>query len=319
MTEQNNAAPAAPAEMSDDAIIASILSGGEAEPAAPVAATQNQPAEAAQAAEQGEPSAESGEAIDLTPLKLLGVPKSVLEKLDASELREWSSQTHERESKRSTDLQKLSEERKLALAELASLKKPETTTKAAEPKAPTAAETEFEAQLKSIADELKEFGLPSGEKLAQVVKAMKSATSAQVEGLQAVNQRLASEVGEFFIDQARAKLEAQYPQLSDEATFKAVRAEADALFETGRFNDMPYRQAVSKALDSAAKLVLFDDIVKARTEQIQSQHRERLSSQPTAPSRQAAPVPMSEADREMAIANLLIAGKTDEATRLARS
>ena len=318
MTEQNNAAPAAPAEMSDDAIIASILSGGEAEPAAPVAAT-NQPAEAAQAAEQGEPSAESGEAIDLTPLKLLGVPKSVLEKLDASELREWSSQTHERESKRSTHLQKLSEERKLALAELASLKKPETTTKAAEPKAPTAAETEFEAQLKSIADELKEFGLPSGEKLAQVVKAMKSATSAQVEGLQAVNQRLASEVGEFFIDQARAKLEAQYPQLSDEATFKAVRAEADALFETGRFNDMPYRQAVSKALDSAAKLVLFDDIVKARTEQIQSQHRERLSSQPTAPSRQAAPVPMSEEDREMASAKLLLAGNTDEATRLARS
>lgn len=318
MSEQNNTAPAAPAEMSDDAIIASILGGGQPEPAAPVAAT-NQPAEAAQAEPQGEPSAEGGEAIDLTPLKLLGVPKSVLEKLDASELREWSSQTHERESKRSTDLQRISEERKQALAELASLKKPETTTKAAEPKAPTAAETEFEAQLKSIADELKEFGLPSGEKLAQVVKAMKSATSAQVEGLQAVNQRLASEVGEFFIDQARAKLEAQYPQLSDEATFKAVRAEADALFETGRFGDMPYRQAVHKALDSAAKLVLFDDIVKARTEQIQSQHRERLSSQPTAPSRQAAPVPMSEADREMAIANLLLAGKTDEATRLARS
>lgn len=315
MEQQNT--PAAPAEMSDDAIIASILSGSQGEPAAPVAAVEQQ-AEVAQAAPSDEPSAEGGEDLDLTPLKLLGVPKSVLEKLDKSALQEWSAQTRERESKRSTDFQKVSEERKQAMAELAALKQAGEQTKKAEPQVPTA-DVEFDAQLKSIADELKEFGLPSGEKLAQVVKAMKSATSAQVEGLQAVNQRLAAEVGEFFIDQARNKLEAQYPQLSDDAIFKAVRLEADALYETGRFADLPYRQAVSKAMESAAKLVLFDDIVKSHAEKVQSQHRERLSSQPTAPTRQAAPTPMSEEDREMAIANLLIAGKTDEAVRVARS
>lgn len=318
MSEQNT--NAAPAEMSEDALIASILSGSHGEATAPAAsaAQAEQRTESAQAEPSAEPSAEGGEDIDLTPLKLLGVPKSVLEKLDKSALQEWSAQTRERESKRSTDFQKVSEERKQALAELAALKQASEQTKKAEPQVPTA-DVEFDAQLKSIADELKEFGLPSGEKLAQVVKAMKSATAAQVEGLQAVNQRLAAEVSEFFIDQARNKLEAQYPQLSDDAVFKAVRQEADALYETGRFADLPYRQAVSKAMESAAKLVLFDDIVKSHTEKVQSQHRERLSSQPTAPTRQAAPVPMTEEDREMAVANLLLAGKTDEAVRVARS
>lgn len=307
-------------ELSDDAVIASILSGNApAAPVAPASAEVNQPVEAAQAAPQVEPSSDVGEVeVDLTPLKLLGVPQSVLEKLPRSELLEWSSQTKERESKRSADFQQRSVEAKQALAELAALKEQAAKVSKEAERKPTV-ELDLDAQLKPIVDKLAEYGVPAGDELAAAIKGLKSATAAQIEGLQTVNQRLASEVGEFFVDQSRQKLLEQYPQLSDDAVFDAVRKEADMLFETGRFADIPYRKAVGKALESAAKLVLFDDIVKARSEKVQSQHRERLASQPTAPTRQQAPAPVSDEDRESMIANALIAGKLEEAQRIARS
>lgn len=278
-----------------------------------------QPKPAAQAAAEAVPETKGGEVeVDLTPLTYLGVPKSVLETVPKSVLQEWSTQAKERETKRATDIQQRSEELKQLRDELGRFKsQPVQATTKAEPAKPTA-QADLDSELKSVVDELRDLGVPAGEKLASVLKAREAAANARVEGLETVNQRLATEVGEFFIEQARSKLEVQYPQLSDDAVFTRVRDEAELQVATGRYKEMPYRKAIAAAIDTAAKLVLFDDIVKAQTEKVQSQHRERIAGQPTAPSRQPEARPMSPEERDDKIAELLMAGKTEDAKRLAR-
>lgn len=313
MTEQQAsvAAVAAP-QVDDDAVaLAAILGTGKADQAAPEA----------QASEPSEPDAPVAEDLKkvLTALEYAGVPKSVLESTPEAVLRTWGTEQQGREAKTKTELQRRSEEAKQAKDELgrfASVKQPETATQP-ERKARTD-DVDLEAELKPIVDELRELGVPAGERLASAMKRMSAASSARLEGLESVNRSLVSEVTEFFVDQARSKLEAQYPQLSDDAVFAKVREESEAQVRTGRYENVPYRKGIAQALETAAKLVLFDDIVKSHSEKVQSQHRERIAGQPTAPSRRPEAVKLSDDDLDTQIAQLLSAGKTEEARRLAR-
>lgn len=304
MTTQDPAPQADPTATdsgSDDAAIAQILGTSQPEPGAQA------PAEAV-------PSGEGAEvAIDLTALKFLGVPQSVLDATPKPVLQEWSTQAKERETKRATDIQQRSEETKQLRDELGRFKAVETP-KTEERVAPTPA-VDLEAELKPIVDELQDAGVPAGKKLASVLKALSASQSAQVEGLTAANKQLVSEVVGFFEDQALSKLEAQFPQLSDPAIRERVLESAKG--DYGRFSNLSARQAIAKAVDRAARLELFDDIVKSQADLVINQHRKRDAGQPTAPTRQPQAKPMSDDERETQVAALLQAGKRDEAMRLA--
>ena len=253
--------------------------------------------------------------IDTTALKLAGVPQSVLDLVPKSELQQWASQTKERETKRATDFQQLSVERNAARDELGRFKANETA-KPAEPARPTVPAMDLEAELKPIVDELREMGVPAGNKLASVLKQAIAAQAAQVEGLSTVNKQLVQEVVGFFEDQALSKLEAQYPQLSDQAVRDRIKEEAQAFIP--RYGNLSARAALAKSYEQAAKLVLFDDIVKNSTEQALNQHRTRLAQTSTAPTRSPDQRPMNDDERDTLIARLLQDGKPDEAMRVAR-
>jgi hypothetical protein len=324
MSDTNTPAPApeAPAPaveqgMTDDAAFASL---GMADAAAP--AQVDQPEPGAQVPATAEPEAKTWDGRDAATALLSSyghVPKSVLEVTPDAVLQQWSAEYQASETKTKTEIQRRSEEVKQLRDELGRFTptgKPETATKA-EPTRPTAA-ADLDAELKPLVDELRELGVPAGEKLASLLKRHVASSSAEVEGLRSVNGQLAGEIGEFFVDQARSQLAAQYPQLSDDSIFEKVREEANIQLKTGRYEGIPFRKAIASAMATATKLTLFEDIVKAGVEKVQSNSRERLAGQPTAPTRQPAPKPMTPEERDDRIADLLIAGKAEEAQRLAR-
>jgi hypothetical protein len=310
------AAVAAPVQDSDEAAFAAL---GMSDPV-----TTNQPEPGAQAPATVEPQGTDGDVeIDLTPLQLQGVPKSVLDALPKSALQEWSAQAKERETKRSTDFQQRSEEAKQAKAEAAKLRdelgrftKGSEATTNADRKA--TADVDLDALFKPIVDKLRSEGVDVGEQLASAIKAAQLSQSAKVEGLSTVNQQLVGEMLEFFVDETRSKLAAQYPQLSNDETNARVREELNAELQSGRYKEMSLRAAISKAYDKSARVVLFDDILKSHVEKVQSNHRERLAGQPTAPSRQPAARALTPEERDDRIADLLIAGKPEEAQQFAR-
>jgi hypothetical protein len=307
--------------MEDDAAFAALGMTAVQEPVtsqAPVApeVQQDQPEPGAQAPATAEPASKGWDGREKATalLSTYGhVPKSVLDATSDADLQKWSSEYQAAETKTKTEIQRRSEEVKQLRDELGHFKsQPETPAKVDPRKGPTP-DADLEAELKPLVDELRDAGVPAGEKLAAVLKSHLRSTSDRAD----VSQQVASELGEFFVEQARSQLAAQYPQLSDDEVFTKVREEAEAHLRTGRYEGIPFRKAVSSALSTAAKVVLFDDIVKSHAEQVQSNNRARLSEQPTAPTRQQQPKPMTPEEREDRIADLILAGKSEEARRLA--
>lgn len=307
-------------EPDHDAAAFAKIFGAEAL-AAPAEHATEQPKPEAQASATAESEGTAWDGRDkaVTLLSTYGrVPLSVLEKTPDAVLQEWSAGYREAEAKTKSELQRRSEEAKQLRDELGRFKSvKQEAADSAEPTGPTAT-SDLEAELKQIADELRENGIPVGDKLAAVIKKNQIAQSAKVEGLSAVNRQLANEMLDFFIDQSRSTLAAQYPQLSNDETFARVREELDAELGTGRYSNLSMRQAISSALNKSARVVLFDDIVKSRVEAVQSNHRERLAGQPTAPTRQPQAKAMTPEERDSHIAALLVAGKTEEARQVAR-
>lgn len=308
-----------PVGMDDDAALA-LIRGGDPQPVV------EQPKPGAQAPAEAVPQGSEPEvAIDLTALKLQGVPQSVLDLIPKPALQEWSAQAKEREAKRATDFQQRAEEAKQAKTEAARLRdelgrftssKPETA--AGTERKPTV-DVDLDAELKPLVDELREAGVTTaGEKLSSILKRLSTAKAAEVEGLKTVNQQLAAEMGEFFVDQARAKLVEQYHQLSDDAIFEKVNEEAKARLQSGRYGDMPYRKAIVKAMEGAAREVLFDEIVKDQVDRARSNDSKRIAGQMTAPTRQPDKAPPTADDLDNQVIALIKAGKLDEAARLAR-
>lgn len=289
---------------------------GAGTPPSPAPAPTDQPKPEAQASAEVESKpAPVDRSKAMAALRYSTVPQSMLDKATDDELHEWSQSYREAEAKTKTELQQRSEETKRLRDELGRFQSQPETAKAAEPNGSTA-DLDLEAELKPIVDELREMGVPAGNKLATILKALNASQKAQVEGLSTVNKQLVGEVLSFFKDQSRSKLEAQYPQLSDDAVWAKVEEEGKPLL--ANYGDLSARQAYEKAYSKAAKLVLFDDIVKAQSEQVINQHRKRVQGAPTAPTRQQEARPMNDEERDLAVARALIDGKPDDALRIAR-
>jgi len=228
-------------------------------------------------------------------LALDGFSKTVLEKLDRTEVLELASKAKERHAKTANELKTRTER----IKELE-----EVRSKAVETTGPTDAED----------DELKNIRETYGEEFAaSLSKAMKRKESEYEQRIAALEQERVRGI----IDGARASLRDQFPQLDDPDKLEKVQVEMGSHLH--KYQELPASERAKNAMRDAARVLFFDEIKASDAGKALAAHRRRIGSQPTPPNgKPMGQKAMTAAEREDAILDAIFRGDTEAKERLMR-
>jgi hypothetical protein len=229
-------------------------------------------------------------------LALDGYSKTVLGKLDRTEVLELASKAKERHAKTANELKTRAER----IKELE-----EATSAAKETSSPTEASED---------DDLKEIRDTYGEEFAaSLTKALNRRKSEYEQRIAALEQERVRGI----IDGARASLKDQFPQLDDPDKLEKIQVEMGNHLH--KYQDLPASERAKMSMRDAARVLFFDEVKASEAGKALAAHRKRIGSQPTPPNgKPMGQKAMTPAEREDALLDAIFRGDTEAKERLMR-